>query len=357
MKFFLSFLCLVVVLLALPLPVFAASVKGVGAVEYGGVFGPSKDDQRKALELARYNAIERFVSKGGRSKVKLLEKNRQQVEDSIDRVLSEVSVVDTQKDSDLKRLKLVVRVTIDEPVLNMILAEDDGKNTEEEYITFVFVAREQSSVKSYDDRKLKRIEEVQANSGLDAENSDDASAEYTSKSKKTKQLETGGSTTRKADVVSYRVTTVNEVNTMMSSVFSDADFEVVEAEYLEDESGGLMSVEAFKRDYGQGDDINSRTLKNAAKGLKMLDIPYLAIGTMDVGLPGIDKETGLTLVYVTVTGKVSSLKKRFPRTVASTGPVQFAGLGPNASVAKTNALKLAAEQTALTLTEQLRSKQ
>jgi hypothetical protein len=87
-----------------------------------------------------------------------------------------------------------------------------------------------------------------------------------------------------------------------------------------------------------------------------VDIPYLAIGTLDVGMKDTDPATGLTRVYVTVTGKIVSLKKRFPKTVAAVGPIQYAGLGPSQTVARNNALKLAAESAGQTLTQQLNSK-
>jgi hypothetical protein len=61
-------------------------------------------------------------------------------------------------------------------------------------------------------------------------------------------------------------------------------------------------------------------------------------------------------VYVSVTGKVLSLKRRFPKTIAAVGPVQFAGLGPDQTVAKRNALILASEKAAKQLTAQLRAK-
>ncbi len=343
----------------LSVSVQAVSVKGVGSVEYKGMFGPGKSDSRMAYDLASYNAIERYVSKGGRSKIKLLDKHQEVVRGRLDDLLLDVTVVDTQKNKSLKKLKLVVRATLNVSLLDIIFTEQSGFSSDsggDDFLTFVFVAREQKSIKRYEDRKLQRAEKTLFKSGLDNEVGDEGYAEYSSKNKQIKQMEVGGSVTRKADVIEYDVTTVNEINAMMSSVFTASNFEVVEIEYLESETNGLVDADTFKRDFGKGDDINSRTLSNTVKGLKLLDVPYLALGTMDVGLHDIDKATGLTRVYVTVTGKVISLKKRFPRTVASTGPVQFSGLGPNPSVAKTNALKLAAEQTAVTLTEQLRSK-
>jgi hypothetical protein len=51
-----------------------------------------------------------------------------------------------------------------------------------------------------------------------------------------------------------------------------------------------------------------------------------------------------------------SLKRRYSKIVASVGPVQYAGLGQDEDVAKNNALKLAAENAANTLIQQMNSK-
>jgi len=89
------------------------------------------------------------------------------------------------------------------------------------------------------------------------------------------------------------------------------------------------------------------------QGLQAAQIPYLALATLDVGLPDTDPATGLARVYVTVTGKVVDVTGRFPRTLASVGPEQFAGTGPSSDVAQTNALKLAADKAARELVSQV----
>ena len=57
-----------------------------------------------------------------------------------------------------------------------------------------------------------------------------------------------------------------------------------------------------------------------------------------------------------MTGKVIDVSGRFPRTASSVAPVQFAGLGEDETVARTNALNMAAEAVAKQLTDQLNDK-
>jgi hypothetical protein len=180
--------------------------------------------------------------------------------------------------------------------------------------------------------------------------------QYSANIKKDQINTSGGSSIQKADQIQYNVSNANEINTAMSNIFSTAGFEVIDAEYLTDETEGLVDVKMFVEDFKYGDDISGQTRRDAVKGCRMVDVMYFAIGTLDVGIKDKDPVSGLTRVFVSVTGKVLGLKKRFPKTVASVGPVQFSGLGPDQIVAKRNALILAAEKAAQELTSQMRAK-
>ena len=94
----------------------------------------------------------------------------------------------------------------------------------------------------------------------------------------------------------------------------------------------------------------------AASGAQKAEVPYLAIGTLDVGMRGTDPTTGLNRIHVTVMGKVLDVTGKFPRTVSAVGPIQFAGTGPTDMVARTNALSLAAEKAATQLMNELNAK-
>ena len=61
-------------------------------------------------------------------------------------------------------------------------------------------------------------------------------------------------------------------------------------------------------------------------------------------------------MFVSVRGQVWSITKKLPRKVASVGPVQFAGLGPNDTVAMRNALILAAKEAGTAIVDQLNAK-
>lgn len=352
-RFFVNFLILVLAGL-LSVSADAASSKGVGEVTYTGIFGPSKSDRQAAYEEARYNAIKRYVSQLGKSQGKLLEQNRELVLAELDNIILDSSVLDEEKNKSLKSFRITIKADINTNLLQSML--EPTRTEEASYMTFVFVSREQSSIKTYSDKQTSRAETKQTKSGMEAQESASGGGEYYAEKQSGTQVTTGGSTIQKADEIQYRVTTTGEINSAMSDIFTESGFEVVDAVYLEEESQGRVSIEAFRRDYSAGDDIDPATLSSAVAGMRDLDISYFALGTLDVGLRDKDPQTGLVRVFVTVTGQVKSLTKRFPKTVASVGPVQYAGLGPNSTVARNNALKLAAEKAATQLTAQLQAK-
>ena len=115
----------------------------------------------------------------------------------------------------------------------------------------------------------------------------------------------------------------------------------------------FRSVEAVREDYQSGMDLKSQTLQDVEVGLRNAKIPYLALGTLDVGFANPDPATGLLRVAVNVNAKILDLSDPIPDTVATVGPVQYAGLGRTELEAQTNALKLAGQNAAKALISQL----
>lgn len=348
-------------LVGFTLPSVAAtvSVKGIGAVQYDSWSLPD-EKKAEARELARANAIERYIARQSTSKSQNFDIIRSEVEDNPGQFTLGDRIVSENHDEDAKRYQVVVRAEINTSRLANALEEASAvgaaSSAEKSYITFVFVAREKTAVKSYEAKEVERKDTDTYVEGSDQQATSSSGVEYASSESTSEKTTTGGSTTRKADVARYQVSRTEGINSVTSGVFSSRGFKVVEAGFLEDETGGLLSVEAFKNDYRNGDDISSQTLRNAAKGARNVDVPYIAVGTLDVGMQDKDPASGLDRIHVTVSGKIISVKNRFPETVASVGPVQFAGTGPNSSVARTNALKKAADSAAKELTEQLNAR-
>ena len=333
--------------------------KGMAELRYGG-FSPSKSFKRDVVEAAKKNALNRYVAKQSSSMQKQYQNLSSEINENIGSYVISYNILDEDKNKDLKTYKVVLKAEINTTAFeNMLNANSAAGNTDSDdmsYISFVFVARKEAEVKSYDAKVVKREDSSVLVEGAEHESVSESGSDYAGHRNTSAKMTIGGSSTQKADKILFSVEPSQTINVAMNEVLTTSNFEVVEAEFLEEESEGLISVQAFINDYSVGNDISSKTKRNAVKGVRMLEIPFFAMGTLDVGLPQTDSATGMKKVFVNVTGKVLDLRKRFPKTLASVGPVQYSGLGPNPTVAKNNALKLAAEEAAKELVNQLNSK-
>lgn len=333
--------------------------QGVGQVTYKGWSASAKVKQ-EAIEKAKKSAIEKYTATFTMSKMMNYEKIREKVESNLDNFITEYKIIDDDTDKGAKRYSVVIDAAINTIRLEVELQKvSTVQNTAEEdraLLSFVFVAREVVSQKTFDARKTKRVVEEKSIEEQEEAHVDGEQIGFASETLKDTTRTTGGSTLQKSDQLKYEVSNADDVNAAMTDIFSAAGYEVIEAVYLEDETDGLVSVDNFIEDYRYGDDISGQTRRSAAKGCRDVGIHYFAIGTLDVGAKDIDPVSGMTRVYVSVNGKIMSMKGRFPKTVAAVGPVQYAGMGPNQTVAKRNALRLAAGSAASDLTAKLQAK-
>jgi hypothetical protein len=357
---------------AIPAHAQLVDVKGVGAVQYTADKAPA-DARQEALRKAQVNAIERYYASNGEAESANFDAVRDKVESNLDSFILDATTLSEQDQPELHRYTVSVRAELNVAKLrNTMKSSSATANTaaaQKSTLTFVFLARQVASVKSFDARVYKRADmnvsgsagDTHSVSGSEGESVGDTnvstSAVKHSNASNVERVnataETGGSTTQKADDVQWTLVPSDNLDSAVSGVFAQAGFDVVEASYVEPQSHGLLNLKMLENDYRSGNDPKPQTLRDTAAGLQAAQVPYLALSTLDIGAKDVDPATGLTRVYVTVTGKVLDLTGRFPRVVSSVGPVQYAGLGPSQDVAQTNALKLAADHAARELVNQI----
>lgn len=340
-----------------------ASGKGMGSVNYSWRLGA--DDRQEALRKAKLNAVERYIADTNAARSRAFDQQRDRIAAHIDDYVLGATVLSENEDKAAKTYNVVIRVDINGTRLLNDLGGGSATaaavaSTQHPMLTFLFVARSQSSVQSFDDKVYKR-EDVDASASRKTHEGETVRAHSvdTSDSMDTHAsmaVTSGGSTTRKADKVDWTVSRASEINTAMTGLFADAGYDVIEADQVESSSNGLLNIDQIRAAYSHGDDLPSQLMRNTTQGVQQAGIGLLAIGTLDVGMQDKDPVSGNTRVYVTVTGKVYNVSSKFARTVSSVGPVQYAGLGPDASVARTNALKLAAQNAAQQMVDELNNK-
>ena len=273
-------------------------------------------------------------------------------------------LLDHNIDKENKRYIVLLRIEIDDAaVQNLIFSQTKIGDEKNEYFTWVFVTRAQDSIKRFQDKVVSVSKAEEANtqsestSIVESENSIDAqsSNQNTSFKKDSK----GGSTLSKRNKVSWIQLSSKEIDAAMNKALVNAGYEFVEYGEVQTEpecGGDSKTLEAIREEFVTNTDISSTTRKGITKTAKKCDIKYTAIGTLDIMRATQDSVTGLVDVTVSVTAKVYDTSKRFAKTIASVGPVQYSGLGDSEQVARSNALQDATSKAANTIINQMRAR-
>lgn len=330
------------------------TTKGTGTVTYGWSLGAA--DKEKAYKAAQISAVERYFAENGEAESENFEAIQPKVEAGLDKFILSTTIINEQNQESMKKYSVAVRVELNVAKLRTAIRGNSatakaGATGEKSQLVYVFVGREASSVRSYDERVVKRAEltrEVAAESSQSVKGSEgervrgnrvDTSASVDAKAsakiKSSATLETGGSTTRKADDASYRLLPMNNTKTSITSVFSQGGFQVAEPEFVLQDS----DMKAVNKDFSAGNDLSAPTIRAVVASLRKNQIPLLVLATLDVGIPMQDDATGMQRVSVTVTGRILDVTGNFPREVASVPAVQYFGIGPDNASAANKALK------------------
>ena len=351
-------------LLTLLTPAIAdtASVSASATVNYkGGLFNkePKPEVKDAAITAARKSAWRKYVaSMSGATKDLYLQQENSFLSNLEDYVI-EVVVLDDDLDTKNKTYSVMVRATIDENAVSSLLrtssAAGQQATGEGSLFSFVFVSREVTSRKEF---QAKETNITKSESVAVAESSVSVSGSNVSESSDNSSMSrttTGGSTEKKANRLSYSVASSQDINAAMSNVLATSGFEIVEYDDVVSECGGTER-EVIMAEFSESDDMSRQTRKGAIDGNRECEVSLFAAGTLDIGLGDVDPVTGNKRVVVSARAQVWNIEKRLPKKVASVGPVQFSGLGPDSQVAMRNALNLAAEEAAKEIVAILSSK-
>ena len=334
--------------------------KGIGSYQYEGRYKKKNYPEYKklAIENARQSAWSRYTASMPQAKQISYQRVAEQLNNDLDRYISNIIVLDETHDKDAKTVDVIVRASINAGAVDVALNMNSAIQQSDGYgsmFSFIFMAREVASIKSYDGKVTKIValdEESSASEKTVVSGGSIAAAQSKSEfSKKT----TGGSTESKADRVIYSVTSAQDIDAAMGEMLSTAGYEVIDYGDVVSECGGAEPSD-IRDEFSQSDDMSRQTRKHAIQGARDCEISYFATGTLDVGLRDIDPISGNQRVYVSVRGQVWNITRRLPKKVASVGPIQFSGLGPNQKVAQRNALILASKEAAQSLVNQMNAK-
>jgi hypothetical protein len=316
-------IALLITTLLLPVVALAqvVQVKGVGTVSYVGKASP--EIKGKAYVKAQMAAIERYFAESGEADSENFDGVKSKVEADIDNYLLGTAILNEEDLTNFSKYTVAVRVDLNVTNLKRVIrgastvAKTHGGAKSQ--LVYLFVGREADTVRSFDDRVFKRV---------------DASASGTKKNFSV-QVESGGSTTRKSDNVTYKILPMSNYTTAITSVFSQGGFIVVDPAY----AIGDKEFKTVTKDFSSGNDLAPATMRSVVGTLRGQQVPYLVLATLDVDAPSQDMATGLPRVAVTVTARVLDLTNQFPREVASVPAVQYFGMGQTNTDATVKGLK------------------
>jgi hypothetical protein len=326
-----------------------------------GWFSSKPDDKSNldAMKLAKLESWKLYTAKFNDAKMKTYMTVSDKFTSNIDSYVQNVTVIDKTVDKESKSIKLVVRALINETAVDATLgsmsqASKQGTGKGSPFV-FLFVSRAATNIKMYDDKRVtvskKEKGSVSEDKSVQSDNIDASSSKTMDMEKST----TGGSTERKKSKISYEVASSQDIDSSMGDVLSTAGFEVISYDDVVANCGGVDKTQVSK-EFSQSDDMTTETRKAAINASRDCEVNIFATGTLDVGVQDTDPVSGNKRVFVSVRGQVWSLENKLPRKIASVGPVQFSGLGPDDKVAERNALNLAAREAAKIIVDQLNSK-
>jgi hypothetical protein len=356
--------CSAVVLILMNEPVWsqAVRVKGVSTFHYESrVFSndPDAEDMKKALAKAKESAWDTYTSRFNAGRMKQYLQIKDEFQKNINLYITEIRLVNQSVDEDAKKVTTIIRAIINESAVNALFSKFSASGSqatgEGSPFVFLFVARRAASVKSFDDKRVKITKSELSRSDKERLSANDTTAESSTTNESFSNTASGGSTVKKSAQISYSVSSSQDIDAAMGDVLTSAGFEVISYDDIVSECGGTerkLITNEFKRN----DDMSRRSRRAAIKGSRECDVRFFATGTLDMGIRDTDPVTGNKRVVVSVRAQVWNITRRLPRKVASVGPVQFSGLGPDETVAQRNALILAAKNAGQTLVDQMNSK-
>ena len=309
----------------------------------------STEEFNEVLAQAKTNALRTWAARKSVATSALFDENEEKILANIDDYFLNAQV---DYSCDKKSFRLKVKGLVDVNKLGLLGKAAPGQfSAPRSRMTAVFLARKAKRVKSFDQKRTTIDEKTSFNEGAEsvATGGNSASIEGYSNTKNVQV--SGGSAIVRADNVEWVVSRAGPLDAAVNETFSSFGFRLIDVSQVASRFPGF-DLGAFQQDFAFGDDLSPAT-KNDAFDAIAGKIPLLVIATVDLGQKDIDPSSGLQRVYATVSGQVYNDDGLFFNTIAAVRPTQLFGLGPNETVAETNALVAAAEAASQEIVQQL----
>jgi hypothetical protein len=328
------------------------TVEGIGTVELDGRC--KKNAPRKAAvveaatQAAKESALNNYASrKFSKAKSKIYYEKESRIFAEADKYFVSWDIVEAMCDTKLKKYSMVITAVIDENRLNIEVEEGSAAETvnrsQKSLMATLFVARKMDVLSSGPSTKTSS-ESSQSGKSAERLTASGTSAMSETKSQSSSSSSSESSTITASDKFKFSRWPNQDHEIKLLQKLSDGYFRAISGANIQ-VNAPAFDVAAMEADFIKGGKIGPQNYRKALQALRDFNFKYFAYGTMDVGPPRRDPDSGLFVVYVTVNGTVSDVSDIFADTITAVGPIQFSGQGPDQTVAATMALQKAGEET------------
>lgn len=328
---------------------------------------PKAEDLQAARGQAVRNAWDAYIAKcfeQGRMQQYL--QLEEQVMASMDRFVA-VKAERSNVDEKARQIDFRVKITVNRALLDGMFTAGSGSASggDPSVMAWIFAARQAMSteggtLKQFKDREVDIRAEESAATGSQAEIIDGSSAVVSEESERMSRTESGGSVTKRGDIVTssvrdYELVSTADIDKNISGVLSLNNYEPADYMDVLINCGG-EELEVVQAELSMEGQMSRETRRSVIMAMRDCGVEYLAIGTIDINTPTPDDVSGGYRVNVSVNGEVLDLTARLPKKVAVIGPVQRRSGGVEDNEAIRNALSSAGEVTAQEIVARLNAK-
>ena len=331
----------------------AVEMRGQTTFTYeGGIFSssPTDDDKANALRLAKISALKEYFATMGPAGQKLLKSMMPRIEADPDAFLTSTVIVAEDVDKKLKTFSMVVRAGINEQLISSELKSQGSAadaSGEGSAVSALFVARQVTEMKQFDERQTSITKSEASVSG--------SYANGTEKAASVRKEQSGGNIVRKASKSAYGHLSATDFDAAFNSILTSHGYETIDYADVASECSGPR-LKLIQDAFMTADELPQNLRKQAIAAAKRCEVKYFSAGYLNVNAPEYDSVSGNRRVTVSVSGMVWDISKKLPRKVGSVGPVQAVGLGSDDESASRSALEIAAQKAADIITDQLKLK-
>lgn len=331
---------------------------------------PTVETKEEAVRAAKVKAIESYFSNQNSAESRSFDQQESSITSNIDYYIISSTILGEADFKERKRFAVTIQVALNINRLSEQLKPKGvglaGKKAE---LAFLFITRQVASLKTFDDRIVKRVDtnqslSVQGNGSESLSETESIrknrvvtgssnSSQLVANANTSSVIESGGSNTKKAGERVYRLGNSQTFNAAFLEILTVQDWPY---DPIEAETEPKLKLKKVKEDFSRGDDIQSDTLQALVQDLKLAEFKYFALGTVDIGLPSIDPLIALPKVPVELNAKVYDVSGRRVKTILTVEPVLVNGFASDEATAQSKAVKEAAKRAAKEFLDQLANK-